>query len=106
MQSPPPATIRRSSDGAPISALARLLSGFVARPVVDGTGADGDFAVRFTYLADTSPIGRSDGTPLPPGRDQPSVFVAVEEQLGLKLQAATVTVQVVVIDRIERPTEN
>ena len=41
-----------------------------------------------------------------PASDQPSIFAAVQEQLGLKLESSRVPMDVLVIDHIERPTEN
>jgi len=42
----------------------------------------------------------------PATSDRPSIFTAVTEQLGLKLESAKGPVEVIVIDRIERPSEN
>jgi uncharacterized protein (TIGR03435 family) len=44
--------------------------------------------------------------PAPPPSDRPSFFTAIQEDLGLKLDARRQMVDVLVIDRIERPTEN
>jgi uncharacterized protein (TIGR03435 family) len=44
--------------------------------------------------------------PPPPTEDAPSLFTAVQEQLGLKLEPTTMQGQVLVIDQIERPTEH
>jgi uncharacterized protein (TIGR03435 family) len=41
-----------------------------------------------------------------PDADAVSIFTAVQEQLGLKLESATAPLDVIVIDRIDRPTEN
>jgi uncharacterized protein (TIGR03435 family) len=55
--------------------------------------------------------GRSDFPPGPPALerlavDGPSIFAAVQEQLGLKLESTKGLVDVLVIDRAEQPTEN
>jgi uncharacterized protein (TIGR03435 family) len=84
------------SGVASMASIARLLAGFVQRPVIDGTGLAGNYAVTFTHAPGSSSNGGAG----------PSVFVAVEEQLGLKLQAATIAVQAVVIDHIEKPSDN
>jgi uncharacterized protein (TIGR03435 family) len=71
--------------------------------VLDRTGLSGgfDFDVRFPEL-NTPPGGRAGG----PGTDGGGIFVAVQEQLGLKLQSARGLLEFVVIDSVERPTEN
>lgn len=45
-------------------------------------------------------------TPPPPGDSAPSIFTAIQEQLGLKLEPSKGPVQILVIESIERPTEN
>jgi uncharacterized protein (TIGR03435 family) len=70
------------------------------RPIVDRTGIAGryDFALDWTP-DDAPPVSES------PSR-APSLYTAVEEQLGLRLEAAKAPVDVLVIDRIEKPSEN
>jgi uncharacterized protein (TIGR03435 family) len=65
------------------------------RVIVDTTGLTGlfDFTLRYTLQ-------------LKPDDDTPSIFTAVEEQLGLKLVPDTAPLDVVVVDHIERPSEN
>jgi uncharacterized protein (TIGR03435 family) len=91
--------------GYPIADFARNLSGFVGgRPIVDRTGLTGLYDLELTWTPDTPPAGR-DGAP-PPGFDPngPSLFTAVQEQLGLRLEATTGPVEVLVIDSANRPT--
>jgi uncharacterized protein (TIGR03435 family) len=91
------------SGGTTLASLARLLSGVVVQSVLDGTGLDGQYAVKLHYASARSLLTEA----LPPATsDAPSVFIAVQEQLGLKLEPATVDVAALVIDHIERPTEN
>jgi uncharacterized protein (TIGR03435 family) len=92
-----------ASGGATMASLARVLSGVVLQSVVDRTGLGGDYVVKLHYA---KPLPATDATLLPLPSDAPSIFVAVQEQLGLKLDAATVDAPALVIDRIERPTEN
>jgi len=79
------------------------------RLVVDRTGFDGEFdmTLRFTpeNIPNFGPGGPPPGTPTidPNG---PSIFTAVQEQLGLKLDSQRGPVEVLVIDRVELPTEN
>jgi uncharacterized protein (TIGR03435 family) len=91
---------------------AALLSGRVQRIVVDRTGLTGNFDLDLTWTPDQIPQGPP-GLP-PPGApplpsidpNGPSIFTAVQEQLGLKLESAKGAVDVVVIDRAEHPTED
>ena len=68
------------------------LSQTVGRAVVDRTGLTGNWAFELTYAPELSPDS-----------DAPSLFTAIQEQLGLKLEPSTTAVEVVVIDQIERP---
>jgi uncharacterized protein (TIGR03435 family) len=65
----------------------------VGRPVVDRTGLQGLFEFRLDYS-------------IKPDEDRPNIFSAVQEQLGLKLEPARAPVEVVVIDHLEKPSEN
>jgi uncharacterized protein (TIGR03435 family) len=65
------------------------------RTVEDHTELKGEF--DFELVWDRAETGDSTA---------PSLFVALQEQLGLRLRAATGRIPVVVVDRIERPTEN
>jgi uncharacterized protein (TIGR03435 family) len=90
--------------GQRLVALARMLSPFAGRPVVDRTGLSGgfDFDLRFPEL-DTPAQGRSGG----PAADAGSgIFAALQEQLGLKLESIRGPLEFVVIDSVEPPTEN
>jgi uncharacterized protein (TIGR03435 family) len=91
-----------------MAGLARTMSGFAGRPVVDRTGLEGNYAVKLTFAREGAMI-LPGGTSVPPPAQTdefPSLFTAVQEQLGLKLESATVQGEVLVIDRIERPTED
>jgi uncharacterized protein (TIGR03435 family) len=79
------------------------LSSELQREVVDRTGLKGTFDVDLHWLPDNSPAGPQPGAP-PPDTSTPSIFTAVQEQLGLKLQSTKGPVDVLVIDRIEHPT--
>jgi len=79
--------------------LANLLVSEVNRPVIDATGLNGDFALTLQW---TRGLAESDAG----SAERPSLFTAVQEQLGLKLESARGPVEVVVIDRVEKPSEN
>jgi uncharacterized protein (TIGR03435 family) len=88
-----------ASGGISIPMFAGLLDYVAGRVVVDRTNLTGryEFAVRFTPPGMPA-AGRPD--------DPPDFFTAIQEQLGLRLEATRAPVDTFVIDRIERPTEN
>jgi len=71
-----------------------FLSNAVERVVVDRTGLTGAYDITLDWAPDAATS------------DKPSIFTAVQEQLGLKLESERGDVDVVVIDRVERPTED
>jgi uncharacterized protein (TIGR03435 family) len=90
-----------------IPELTVFLSKWLDRAVSDRTGLTGSFDVELGF----SPEGLTGIAPGPPGverppNDNPSIFIAVEEQLGLKLESTKGPVDVLVIDHAEKPTEN
>jgi uncharacterized protein (TIGR03435 family) len=100
-----------SAGGFPLSQLTQFLSSTVQRIVVDRTGLTGNFDLNMTWTPDQMPQGRGDpppGAPPLPAIDPngPSIFTAVQEQLGLKLESTKAPVDVLVIDRAEHPTED
>ena len=93
--------------GAPLPQFANSLAMFVGRTVQDKTGLAGNYDVTLTWTPDQMPQ-RPPGAPEPPPADPngPSIFTALQEQLGLKLDSQKGPVSVLVIDRVERPKEN
>jgi len=85
-----------------------MLERFVSRPVRDETGLQGLFDLELHFirqvLGTTSSIGQPDA-PLQDPSGQ-SIFSAIQEQLGLKLESSTGPVEVLVIDSVQKPTEN
>jgi uncharacterized protein (TIGR03435 family) len=75
--------------------LAATLQGFIGDTVVDETGLTGLYDLNLDFNVDESTSSES-----------PTVFEAVQRQLGLKLEARKGQVEVVVIDHVEKPTVN
>jgi uncharacterized protein (TIGR03435 family) len=73
----------------------------IGRTVVDKTGLTG----RFDFDLDWAPAQLTPAQSDPPD-DRPGIFTALQEQLGLKLQSEKVSIQAVVVDRAEKPSEN
>jgi uncharacterized protein (TIGR03435 family) len=87
---------------ASMTSLASALRTMVGRPVVDKTGLTGDFHVKL----EAAPVTENVNLLPRQSADLPFVFDAVRDQLGLKLVPSRTTVDVLVIDRMERPSEN
>jgi len=100
-----PPTSPRNTGGAvlfgagTISQIGTMLAGVLERPVVDKTGIEG----RFTYMVRYAPLS-TDATASP---DIPDIFTAVQQDLGLRLEARKEKLPVVVVEHIDHlPTEN
>jgi uncharacterized protein (TIGR03435 family) len=83
-----------------MKALADSLAGLLLRPVLDETGLSGDFNLSMQF-ADL----RLNATPDPANTDG-TIFTAITEHLGLKLEAARAPAPVFAVEKINRPTEN
>ncbi|MGB6472753.1 MAG: M56 and DUF3738 domain-containing protein [Candidatus Sulfotelmatobacter sp.] len=93
----------------PIASLVHLLSQQLGRTVLDKTGLTGKYDFTLKWVPDESqgPPGppRMDNAP-PPDSSGPSLFTAIQEQLGLKLEAQKGPVEILVIDHAAKPSEN
>ena len=89
--------------GGTIEQFARQIALRMNEPVVDATGIPGRFDIELNYTPPEGPA-RMNGAPIPD--PPPSIFTAIQEQLGLKLEKRKGPVEVLVIDHIEIPTEN
>src|SRR5262245_47509646 len=93
----------------PLLVLTQMLSRIVDRPVIDKTGLSGNFDFTLVFAADQpSSTPSPPGVPPPPAAiaDAPSLPTALQEQLGLRLESERGSIEYLVIDRVERPTEN
>ena len=90
-------TLEIVATGMHVRNLAPFLLREVGRTVVDKTGLKGtyDFTLQFTPQQSTAPDSTA-----------PSIFTAIQEQLGLKLEPQKAPMEVIVIDQIEKPSEN
>jgi len=79
---------------------AERLVGSVGRPVLDRTGLDGAFDIDLTYTPD-NPVVDTSNAP-----NAPSLITALREQLGLRLESTRAPVEVLVVDSVQKPTEN
>ena len=86
---------------------AAILSHRLGHPVLDMTGLAGAYRVTLEWAAEnkaTKPTKNDKGQP---DVDRPSIFTALHDQLGLRLQARRAPVDIFVIDHIEKtPTGN
>jgi uncharacterized protein (TIGR03435 family) len=93
--------------GATLFQFANSLSRLVGRPVVDQTGLAGNFDITLTWTPAPLSPPPTDATNARPGESNgPSIFTAVQEQLGLKLASQRGQADVLVIDHVEKPAEN
>jgi len=102
-----------SSNGGKFTALqismellARNLSGTLNSPVVDRTGIKGVFDLTLEWSPDEVQSPAKAGGEAAEPSSGPSIFTAVQEQLGLKLETQKAPVETIVIDRIEKPAAN
>jgi uncharacterized protein (TIGR03435 family) len=99
-----------------LSQMAMTLSQYTGRMVFDRTGLEGNFDYDIEFGPDPSMRGRgpggglpgspSDGAPRPAVSDRPSLFTAVQVQLGLRLDSQRGAVDVLVVDSADQPSEN
>jgi bla regulator protein blaR1 len=101
------------NQGVGISQLAEELSNFLGRAVVDKTGLAGKYDVKLEWQPDENQIAMFQNMGVPegfgapaPDANGPSLFAALQEQLGLKLESQKGPVEIFVIEHVERPSEN
>jgi uncharacterized protein (TIGR03435 family) len=90
-------------------AIADLLSSLTqitGRTVLDKTGLTGKYDISLEWTLDDATLVAPDGSRLDVSASGPNIFTAIQEQLGLKLEAGKGPVEGLVIDRLEKPSEN
>lgn len=95
------------AHGVVMPRLAAALSDVLGRPVVDRTGFIGTFDARLEFAPDETPADPVSGDRVS-GDDslKPPIFTVLQERLGIKAQASKGPVQMIVVDSVQRPTEN
>jgi uncharacterized protein (TIGR03435 family) len=98
-------TGRNNEITMPKATMADMLDGiensFLDRPVLDNTGLIGTYDIKLTYTPDVRSNRDSE-----PDLSDISIFTAVQDQLGLKLQAQKAMVEILIVDYAEKPSEN
>ena len=90
-------TTELSAGGLSMATFAKILTGQVNRTVIDKTGLAGGYELALKWSRDDNPDESS---------EVPSIFTALQEQLGLKLQPAKGPVETLAVDHVEMPSEN
>jgi uncharacterized protein (TIGR03435 family) len=95
--------IGRYSGKRTMTQLAQYLGSIVERPVIDKSGLSGNYDIQLSFTPETFPIGPRGPVVDPNG---PSIFTALREQLGLKLESARGPVEYVIIEDAQKPAAN
>jgi len=102
-----------TAQAVPLTTLANMLSQQLHRTVLDKTGLTGKYDLELTWTPEqgADPMFKgAEGSPqrgdAAPDSSGPSIFTALQEQLGLRLQSAKGPVETLVIDHVEMPSEN
>jgi uncharacterized protein (TIGR03435 family) len=116
-----PGGVTVSADSVPMAGLVRILAQSLRSPVIDKTGLTGNYAISIKFMPEnfgggggpgfaTPPSGGAPGAPVQPDPAAepvgPTIFVAVQEQLGLKLDKSKGQVEIIVIDHVEKASDN
>jgi uncharacterized protein (TIGR03435 family) len=82
----------------------------LGRPVIDKTGLTGFYDIKLQWTPELGQgqvaPGGPEPAPAPPDISGPSIFTAIQEQLGLRLESSKGPVEVLVIDSVQKPAEN
>jgi uncharacterized protein (TIGR03435 family) len=101
------AMIARNSTMADLAGLLQTV--VLDRPVVDRTGLTGKYDFTLNWTPEPTQFGGRGGQAQTPSDDAaapPDLFTAIQQQLGLKLESTKTSVPVLVLDRVEKPSEN
>jgi uncharacterized protein (TIGR03435 family) len=109
MRGGPGGSFTITAQAVPLSHVLPQLALNAGRPTLDKTGLTGKYDFTLTYSLDqNASAGAPKGQPAlaPADPSAPSIFTAIQEQLGLKLEAGKGPVEVIVIDHVEKPSGN
>ena len=102
-----------NAKSVPMATLVRMLSQQLGRDVIDKTDLKGNYDIDLTWTPEPGQGGGPFGGPPPPdaiagagGSEGPTIFTALQEQLGLRLESTKAPVPMLVIESINKPTEN
>lgn len=112
----------KPAESITLDFLAQVLARQLGRPVIDGTGLTGTYDFTLEWTPESGQglgpgFGEPGGTvpgkepprpggPAPDEPKGPSIFAAIQEQLGLKLESRKAPTEIIVIESIEKPSEN
>lgn len=94
------------AENVTMSSLAEVLGEQVSRPVIDKTGLTGSYGFRLEGTREEEGVDANSDREQSIDPTKPSIFTAIQEQLGLRLETARCPLQNIVIQRIEKPSEN
>ena len=95
-----------SGYAIPLATLIEFLSQTLGRTIVDRTGITGFFDIMLQWAPDPGEFSPGPDARPPVDPSGPSIFTALQEQLGLRLESSKGPVEVIVIDSVEKPSEN
>ncbi len=93
-------------QGATLDDFSKLLILVLDRPVINKTGITGRFDIRVDFSREGTKMGAIGPPPASDSSGPPSIFTAFREQLGLRLESGRGPVETLVIDHVEKPSEN
>ncbi len=97
---------RLIGQNVPLTRIVMVLAGPTGRIVLDRTGIEGNFDFQLEWVPDAAHMPMINGARPEGGTEGPSIFTATQEQLGLRLEATKGPVEILVIERAEKATEN
>lgn len=106
-----PSGVLMDAASASLASIAEIMSKFTERPVLDMTGLEGRYEIKFTFMPDTSRSLAPPGTTAPDGRElfsEPGIALAdALRKEGLKIEKRKAPIKILTVTHLERmPTDN